>query len=416
MKGKNIPLEFECFATSELQPISQPTEGEAIGRLRVGVFSKGWNDNGSYITDEIANKLIADANKGNIPVVGFYDRTHQDWDGHVGPNLAGGFGYIEKFIGWQPMVERRTGVTKDYAVFSVVMFVEYFDEAKQVLGKGQSMELDEKSIAGRFEEREGRYGYIYSNAKLSCLTILGKGHEPCYSASYFFEKYKNFSTVLNDLKEQVISLEKGRTEQMEENMVQGTITNNTTSEIGQTSLLAGISVENNTLGNWAYTTTATETEAVIPASVEMEVLMDAHEEMSPEEPAVAPEEPSREELLAEIARLREVIDELNDELEDAREKIGVYEAAEVARENERKKCMIDGYASRLTDEEVEFLRKRAGECDYETLEKEALAYIGRHAMDSQETVATNFSTVSSRAPLLDQEENAFAALMAKYKK
>lgn len=199
-------------------------------------------------------------------------------------------------------------------------------------------------------------------------------------------------------------------------MVQGTITNNTASEIGQTSLLAGISVENNTLGNWAYTTTATETEAVIPASVEMEVLMDAHEEMPPEEPAAAPEEPSREELLAEIARLREVIDELNDELEDAREKIGVYEAAEVARENERKKCMIDGYASRLTDEEVEFLRKRAGECDYETLEKEALAYIGRHAMDSQETVATNFSTASSRAPLLDQEENAFAALMAKYKK
>lgn len=394
MKGKNIPLEFECFATSELQPISQPTEGEAIGRLRVGVFSKGWNDNGSYITDEIANKLIADANKGNIPVVGFYDRTHQDWDGHVGPNLAGGFGYIEKFIGWQPMVERRTGVTKDYAVFSVVMFVEYFDEAKQVLGKGQSMELDEKSIAGRFEEREGRYGYIYSDAKLSCLTILGKGHEPCYSASYFFEKYKNFSTVLNDLKEQVISLEKGGTEQMEENMVQGTIIDSAAMD----------DVIIDTASTDLEPDFTVETEESVPTSVEMEV------------PSSAPEEPSREELLAEIARLREVIDELKDELEDAREKIGVYEAAEVARENERKKCMIDGYASRLTDEEVEFLRKRAGECDYETLEKEALAYIGRHAMDSQETVATNFSTVSSRAPLLDQEENAFAALMAKYKK
>lgn len=394
MKGKNIPLEFECFATSELQPISQPTEGEAIGRLRVGVFSKGWNDNGSYITDEIANKLIADANKGNIPVVGFYDRTHQDWDGHVGPNLAGGFGYIEKFIGWQPMVERRTGVTKDYAVFSVVMFVEYFDEAKQVLGKGQSMELDEKSIAGRFEEREGRYGYIYSDAKLSCLTILGKGHEPCYSASYFFEKYKNFSTVLNDLKEQVINLEKGGTEQMEENMVQGTIIDSAAMD----------DVIIDTASTDLEPDFTVETEESVPTSVEMEV----H--------SSAPEEPSREELLAEIARLREVIDELNDELEDAREKIGVYEAAEVARENERKKCMIDGYASRLTDEEVEFLRERAGECDYETLEKEALAYIGRHAMDSQETVATNFSTVSSRAPLLDQEENAFAALMAKYKK
>ena len=394
MKGKNIPLEFECFATSELQPISQPTEGEAIGRLRVGVFSKGWNDNGSYITDEIANKLIADANKGNIPVVGFYDRTHQDWDGHVGPNLAGGFGYIEKFIGWQPMVERRTGVTKDYAVFSVVMFVEYFDEAKQVLGKGQSMELDEKSIAGRFEEREGRYGYIYSDAKLSCLTILGKGHEPCYSASYFFEKYKNFSTVLNDLKEQVINLEKGGTEQMEENMVQGTIIDSAAMD----------DVIIDTASTDLEPDFTVETEESVPTSVEMEV------------PSSAPEEPSREELLAEIARLREVIDELKDELEDAREKIGVYEAAEVARENERKKCMIDGYASRLTDEEVEFLRERAGECDYETLEKEALAYIGRHAMDSQETVATNFSTVSSRAPLLDQEENAFAALMAKYKK
>ena len=393
MKGKNIPLEFECFATSELQPISQPTEGEAIGRLRVGVFSKGWNDNGSYITDEIANKLIADANKGNVPVVGFYDRTHQDWDGHVGPNLAGGFGYIEKFIGWEPMVERRTGLTKDYAVFNVVMFVEYFDEAKQVLGKGQSMELDENSIAGRFEEREGRYGYVYSDAKLSCLTILGKGHEPCYSASYFFEKYKNFSAVLNDLKEQVINLEKGGTEQMEENMVQETIIDSVTTD-----------VINDTLRTDPEFDFTVETEESVPTSIKMEDLPSA------------PEEPSREELLAEIARLRKVIDELNDELEDAREKIGVYEAAEAARENERKNCMIDGYASRLTDEEVEFLRQRAGECDYETLEKEALVYIGRHAMDSQEAAATSFSVVSSRAPLLDQEENAFAALMAKYKK
>jgi hypothetical protein len=104
-----------------------------LGRLDVGVFTKYGNRNGSYITDEIAESLIASATSGNTPVVGFYDPESESWAGHTGPSLASAYGYVESFKGWQPFTD-TDGITRDYAVFSVVLFNKYYKEANLVVG------------------------------------------------------------------------------------------------------------------------------------------------------------------------------------------------------------------------------------------------------------------------------------------
>jgi len=78
-------------------------------------------------------------------VVGFFDPETQTWASHTGPTLANSYGYVENFVGWEPFVD-TDGVTRDYAVFSVILFTDYFEEAKKIVGQNQSMELDINSI------------------------------------------------------------------------------------------------------------------------------------------------------------------------------------------------------------------------------------------------------------------------------
>ena len=68
----NIPIYFDnVIIASPIQQVSETNPN--LGRLRVGVFTKYGNRNGSYITDEVAEKLIESATKGDTPVIGFFD-------------------------------------------------------------------------------------------------------------------------------------------------------------------------------------------------------------------------------------------------------------------------------------------------------------------------------------------------------
>ena len=126
---KQIPIYFDSVVIdSPFQGISESNPN--IGRLKVRVFTKYGNRNGSYITEAVANQLIESATQGTTPVVGFFDPATQSWASHSGPTLANGYGYVENFLGWEPF-EDTDGVTREYAVFSVVLFTDYYEEAYQ---------------------------------------------------------------------------------------------------------------------------------------------------------------------------------------------------------------------------------------------------------------------------------------------
>jgi len=129
---RNIPIYFDnAIIMSPAEPINGSSN---LNRLKVGVFTKYGNRNGSYITDEVADMLITSATKGDTPVVGFFDPETTGWASHTGPTLASAYGYVEYFDGWQSFTD-KDGVTRDYAVFSTVLFTKYFNEANFVIGQ-----------------------------------------------------------------------------------------------------------------------------------------------------------------------------------------------------------------------------------------------------------------------------------------
>jgi len=206
--NREIPIYFDSVVVSSpLQEIS-PTDRN-IGRLKVRVFTKYGNRNGSYITEEVAQQLIESATKGSTPVVGFFDPSTESWASHTGPTLANAYGYVESFEGWEPFMD-TDGITRDYAVFSVILFTEYFEEAQKILGQNQSMELDINSITGDWANFDGEDYFVYKTARMLGFCIIGN-HEPCFSVSSFFSKrdrdyenqYEKFSLLLNDLKEKI---------------------------------------------------------------------------------------------------------------------------------------------------------------------------------------------------------------------
>jgi hypothetical protein len=117
-------------------------------------------------------------------------------------------------LGWEPFTD-TDGVSREYAVFSVVLFTNYFDEAKNIMGQNQSMELNPETIQGEWTYINDEEYFVYSRAEMLGFCIIGS-HEPCFSVSSFFSKndneyktqYEKFSSLLFDLKARVEEAER----------------------------------------------------------------------------------------------------------------------------------------------------------------------------------------------------------------
>jgi len=90
---RNIPIYFDNAII--MSPAESINGSSNLNRLKVGVFTKYGNRNGSYIKDDVAEMLINSATKGDTPVVGFFDPESQGWASHTGPTLASAYGYVE---------------------------------------------------------------------------------------------------------------------------------------------------------------------------------------------------------------------------------------------------------------------------------------------------------------------------------
>lgn len=448
--NKQIPYTFDCVSVSSLNPIaSGSTSCENIGRMNVGVFTRYGNRNGSYITDQYAEYLISTAI--DKPVVGFFDRESQDWQGHVGPTLASAYGYVDYFVGWQPFTD-SDGIEREYAVFSVVLFSDYFEEARHILGKAQSMELDPLTIEGDWVEIEEQEYFVYTTGKMAGFCILGDSKEPCFSASAFFEKedaektqFEKFSSLLFELKAKVEEAEKskeGGEHPMEENMIQEPVVETPAEEtpVVETQFEEAPVVEEQPVvkENQEPETTFEETEEVEP-------------EVPVEEPAVEPEVPAEEqpsefevlqnsfnelqenytalqtsyaELQAELeaanGRIAEFeanaetvrvehesqINALTEQLNAANARIETYENAAAEAEEARKTELVSSYEKIISEEEIAPIKAAVADFSYDELESKLAVTFSRN----------HLKTESNKVPLAEPEESTFAALIKKYKR
>ena len=424
---KEIPIYFDSvIIASPAQPIMESKP--ELGRLKVGVFTKYGNRNGSYITDEIAEMLIASAIRGDTPVVGFYDPESEGWAGHTGPLLASAYGYVENFEGWQPFKD-TDGVERDYAVFSVVLFNKYYKEANFIVGQHQSMELDRESIEGDWANIGDEEYFVYTKASIMGLCVIGN-HEPCFSVSTFFSKndenyksqYEKFSSLLSGLKEQVEEAEfnkKGGEQPMNEleniaTPVEETPVEETPApapEFEEAPAAEETPVEEEPVKEpAAEVAPAEETPAEDPVDFEalqaqIETLQNANNELTT----------NYENAQARIAELEQALANANASFETATARITELEtsvaeyAAERAHvEEENKNNLIEKYAKVIDEEEISAIRAEVNNFSYSELEsKLAITFANKQMAGSEESI------VPQPEPVVEDE---FAVFMRKYRK
>ena len=127
-------LKFPVTVYSQLQTVS-PT----ISLARCRIFYKGRNRNGSFITDEFAEKLVASLPytpvKGIYEVDDYTDHGKKRSDGRI-------YGVVPETnnFAWEEHTD-EDGVTRTYACTDVFLYTALYKEASEIWGKPQSMEI-----------------------------------------------------------------------------------------------------------------------------------------------------------------------------------------------------------------------------------------------------------------------------------
>ena len=420
---KKIPIYFDAIVIdSPVQEISINNSEMGNGsRLKVAAFTKYKNRNGSYITDEYAAHLIESAIRGDTPVVGFFDPETQEWASHTGPTLANGYGYVERFEGWEPYTD-SDGVTRDYAIFSVVLFSKYYQEAKKIIGQNQSMELNPATIEGDWANFDGEEYYVYTKGDMLGLCVIG-AHEPCFSVSHFFSKnddtyksqYEKFSSLLFNLRAQVEEAEnnqKGGEQQMEEEnkVVEESVPEN-----------EEVKVEEEVTESFENTSTKTEVE--VQENTEEEKVEESAEEPSEFEALQTKFQELensynelKEKFENRISELEAEKNSVSEELEsfkaknaELEEKVNSYALEEATRVEEQKKELIEKYEKVLTEEEITPIKEGIKDFSYDELNsKLAISFANKQLAGNDEEV--------KKVSLPEPEESQFALLIKKYRK
>ena len=159
---------------------------DTISRGRCRVFYKGLNRNGTYITDEFAQKLIASA--PYTPVKGIYDDDGEDYTDHGQKRSEGRiYGVVpaDPNFAWEKHLD-PDGKEREYACFDVLYYTALYKEAGEIGSKSQSMELYRQTLKGEWKIVEGKKVYVFTEGCFLGLQALGDDVEPCFEGASFY--------------------------------------------------------------------------------------------------------------------------------------------------------------------------------------------------------------------------------------
>lgn len=198
---------FSVEVYGELAPYNQ-----VLSKARVRIFYKYGNRNGSYITDEFAEKLVSTLPYS--PVKGIYSVTENDFTGHgEARDLGRIYGIVPQDFNfaWEDHLD-EDGVMRTYACADVLLFTALYPEAKQILGSPQSMEIYRPSIKGSWEEIDGEEYYVYTDGCFLGLQTLGQKVEPCFEGAAFFSLYDSLKELVEKMEKFSYNNKGGRKE------------------------------------------------------------------------------------------------------------------------------------------------------------------------------------------------------------
>lgn len=172
---------------------------EVTSKARCRIFYRGANRNGTYISDEFADKLLATI--PYTPVKGIYDGD--DYTDHgYSRSLGRIYGIVPEnpHLSWEKHLD-EDGVEREYACVDVLIFTALYAEAGEAIGKAQSMELYDKSIKGEWQIIDGKKYYVFTEGCFLGLQILGDEVEPCFEGAAFFSLYESLANMVKKIDE-----------------------------------------------------------------------------------------------------------------------------------------------------------------------------------------------------------------------
>ena len=205
--------DFRNFSVS-IDNIEKFTDVLSKGRCRI--FYKYENRNGSFITDDFADSLLSTI--AYTPVKGIYNNEAEDYEDHGQERGQGRiYGIVPENpnLAWEDH-EDEDGVTRTYATVDVLLFTALYEEAGDIFGKSQSMEIYAPSIKGDWAYINGKRLFVYTAGSFLGLQVLGEDVEPCFEGAAFFSlddvsQMKNFVDKLSEgLQKYELSLKGGQ--------------------------------------------------------------------------------------------------------------------------------------------------------------------------------------------------------------
>ena len=198
MNNSIIDMNFPITVYGNLETF---TDTMSIGRCRI--FYKYGNRNSTYITDEFAEELIKTL--PYTPVKGIYEEEAKDYTDHGEQrNLGRIYGIVpgpqDMNFAWEKHLD-EDGVEREYACVNVYYYTALYEEAGEICGKGQSMELYKKSVKGDWKIIDGKRYYVFEKASFLGLQVLGDDVEPCFEGASFFALYDSIKDLYEKLEQ-----------------------------------------------------------------------------------------------------------------------------------------------------------------------------------------------------------------------
>ena len=418
---KSTPTNFVATVYGNLVPLNN----SALSKARLKIFYKGMNRNGSYINEEIAEKLISTL--PGTPVVGYYDSDKDDFLGHVSPESNRAYGFVpeEMNFKWEMFLD-PDGVYRTYACTDIILWTGRYPIASKIVGKSHSMELNPDTVEGEWVEHDDEYYFEFTNAEFFGLCVLGEEYEPCFEGSSFYELHQqeNNASISKDLKE-MFSLYKSTIDSAEENPTGGQemedeklkpqdLDNDSVEEEvkdqeeevkeeeNKPSETEEVKDESSEEGEEEETDEEEKEEEQEKPEQEEEKNEEESEETN--EPEEEEEEKEEVDFNSALAEKDKTIATLEAELKELRE----YKKAKV---NEEKEEVLNTYSNKLTEEEIADFRNKIEDYNSAVELKKDIAVCLLDKQSNEEKIEeSNYALINSR-------KNTFTgieAIVAKY--
>ena len=198
-EGQNLHISIPIANTLEF--INATEISPLISKCQVKVCYVGQNPNrnGTVITKKVATEM--GRKLPGSPVVGYFNQATNDFEGHNKEISLRGGGNIEildttKPYGFVPTDAKvwfqkfdDEGVEREYLVTECYIWTSAYPESQRLFehGNNQSMELNKETQKGFWakDNNSGSRFFIYNEALIEKLCILGETVEPCFEGAQF---------------------------------------------------------------------------------------------------------------------------------------------------------------------------------------------------------------------------------------